>query len=49
MSADYVITGSWAKKALDDAKLSARSMLYGTARADNYIKIPAQSELKVYR
>jgi phosphoserine aminotransferase len=46
MSADYVITGSWAKKALDDAKLIGKVNVVWDGKSDNYTKIPAQSELK---
>ncbi|MBN2403654.1 MAG: 3-phosphoserine/phosphohydroxythreonine transaminase [Spirochaetes bacterium] len=46
MTADYVITGSWAKKALDDAKIIGKVNVVWDGKADNYIKIPALSELK---
>jgi phosphoserine aminotransferase len=46
MTADYVITGSWAKKALEDGKLIGKTNVVWDGKADNYIKIPAQSELK---
>jgi phosphoserine aminotransferase len=46
MSADYVITGSWAQKALDDAKLIGKVNVVWDGKIDNYSKIPAHSELK---
>jgi phosphoserine aminotransferase len=46
MSADYVITGSWAQKALDDARLIGKVNVVWDGKSDNYTKIPAQSELK---
>jgi phosphoserine aminotransferase len=46
MTADYVNTGSWAKKAIDDAKLIGKVNVIWDNKAENYIKIPALSELK---
>jgi len=47
MTADYVITGSWAKKALEDGKIIGKANVAWDGKADNYIKIPAKSELKL--
>jgi phosphoserine aminotransferase len=46
MSADYVVTGSWAKKALDDAKLIGKVNVIWDGKAENYTKTPGLSELK---
>lgn len=47
-SADYVITGTWSKKALSEAKLIGQTKVAGTGDVEgNFIKIPKQSELKL--
>jgi phosphoserine aminotransferase len=44
-SADYVITGSWAQKALKEANIVARGRVAGSSEAASFTRIPAQSEL----
>jgi phosphoserine aminotransferase len=46
-AADYVDTGSWSDKAIKEAKKAGKVNLAGTSKADNYARIPAQSELKL--
>ncbi len=45
--ADYIITGSWAKKALKEAKRVGTVNIAGSGEADNFTKLPKQSELKL--
>jgi len=45
-SADYIVTGSWSKTALKEAgKLGATNVAFN-GEADNYSRLPAQSEYK---
>lgn len=44
--ADYVITGSWGKKALEAVKLQGKATVAFDAKATNYDRAPAWSELK---
>ena len=44
-TADYVDTGSWADKAIKEAKKVGTVNLAGSTKADKYSRIPAQSEL----
>ena len=46
-TADYVDTGSWAEKAAKEAKKVGNVNIVATTKADNYSRIPAQSELKL--
>jgi len=46
-TADYIDTGSWADKAIKEAKKVGTVSVAGTTKADNYARIPAQSELKL--
>jgi len=46
-TADYVDTGSWAEKAIKEAKKVGAVNIAATTKADNYARIPAQSELKL--
>src|SRR5688500_2703550 len=46
-TADYVDTGSWADKAIKEAKKVGTVNVTGSTKADNYTRIPAQSELKL--
>lgn len=39
-SADYIDTGIWSRKAIDEAKRYARVNVAASAKADNYLKIP---------
>src|SRR5665213_1355689 len=45
-SVDYVNTGSWSKKALDEAKHYCRVNVAADAAAGNYTSVPAQSSWK---
>jgi phosphoserine aminotransferase len=44
-TADYVDTGSWAEKAIKEAKKVGNVNVVGSTKADNYARVPAQSEL----
>src|SRR5918999_6457494 len=44
-TADYVDTGSWADKAIKEAKKVGTVNVTGSTKADNYNRIPAQGEL----
>ncbi len=46
-TADYVDTGSWAEKAIKEAKKVGNVNIVGSTKADNYSRIPAQSELNL--
>jgi phosphoserine aminotransferase len=46
-TADYIDTGSWADKAIKEAKKVGAVNIAATTKADNYARIPAQSELKL--
>lgn len=45
--ADYVLTGVWSEKALDEAKLVGTAKVAGSSRGDNgqYVRVPTQAEL----
>ena len=46
-TADYIDTGSWADKAIKEAKKVGAVNIAGSTKADSYTRIPAQSELKL--
>jgi phosphoserine aminotransferase len=46
-TADYVDTGSWAEKAIKEAKKVGAVNIAATTKNDGYSRIPAQSELKL--
>jgi phosphoserine aminotransferase len=47
-TADYILTGGWSEKALDEAKLIGRTRVAATTKADGrYARIPKQSELNL--
>ncbi len=46
-SADYIVTGSWSKKAFKEAQKLGATHLAATVEADNFNHLPAQSELKL--
>ncbi len=46
-SADYVITGSWAKKALKEAQILGASKVAATIEAEKFTRIPRQDELSL--
>ncbi len=45
--ADYILTGVWSKKALKEAKRVGAANVAATSEADNFCKLPKQSELKL--
>lgn len=45
--ADYIVTGSWSKKAVKEAKKLGSAQVACTTEADNFKRVPAQSELKL--
>lgn len=47
MTADYVLTGSWAKKAYDDGKTVGNTSVVWDGKAEKYARIPRQSELRM--
>jgi phosphoserine aminotransferase len=46
-SADYIITGSWGKKALKEAKRSGRVNVAATMADGGFTRVPAADELKL--
>ncbi len=48
-SADYVHTGSWAGKAVKEAKLVGDARLAWDGKADAYMRVPAPDELQLTR
>src|SRR3989442_5863688 len=46
-TADYVDTGSWAEKAIKEAKKVGAVSIAATTKDDNYSRIPAQTELRL--
>jgi len=46
-SADYVDTGSWASKAIKEAKITGATNVTWSGKGDNYSRIPKASELKL--
>jgi phosphoserine aminotransferase len=44
-SADYIVTGSWSEKAVKEAKRVGTVKIAATTAADNYARVPKQSEL----
>ncbi|MGB7922885.1 MAG: 3-phosphoserine/phosphohydroxythreonine transaminase [Pyrinomonadaceae bacterium] len=46
-SADYIITGSWGKKALKEAKMSGTVNVAATTEDGNFSRVPGQDELKL--
>ena len=44
-SADYVVTGSWSQKAVKEAKRVAGVKIAASTEAENFARIPRQSEL----
>ena len=45
--ADYIITGSWSKKALKEAKRVCAINIVATTESENFSRIPKQEELKL--
>jgi len=46
-TADYIDSGSWAEKAIKEAKRVGAVNIAATTKADGYSRVPAQSELKL--
>jgi phosphoserine aminotransferase len=46
-TADYIDAGSWADKAVKEAKKVGAVNIAASSKADNYSRIPSQSELKL--
>ncbi len=46
MTADYVITGSWAQKAFEDGKVTGNAKVVWDGKDNKYTRIPAAGELK---
>ncbi len=44
-SADYIVTGSWAEKAVKEAKRVGTVKIAATTESENYARVPKQSEL----
>jgi phosphoserine aminotransferase len=47
MSADYIVTGTWSKKAFKESQKLGTSKAAASVEADNFNHLPAQSELKL--
>jgi phosphoserine aminotransferase len=47
VTADYVDTGTWAVKAVEEARRVGTVNVIGSTRADKYNRIPAQAELQL--
>jgi phosphoserine aminotransferase len=46
-SADYIITGSWSKKAMKEAQRVGKTNVAGSTESENFRRIPVQDELKL--
>jgi phosphoserine aminotransferase len=46
-AADYIVTGTWSKKAADEAKTQGMVHVAWDGKAGNYNRVPQQSELKL--
>lgn len=46
-SADYIVTGAWAQKAVKEAKRVGTVKIAGSTEAENFARLPAQSELRL--
>jgi len=46
-TADYIVTGSWSKKAVKEAKKVGAVNVAATTEAENFARIPRQDELKL--
>ena len=47
LTADYIVTGDWGKKALKEAKKVGATSVAATTEEGNFKRIPAQSELRL--
>ncbi len=46
-SADYIVTGAWSQKAVKEAKRVGGVKIAATTEAENFTRVPKQSELKL--
>jgi len=46
-SADYVVTGSWSKKAVKEAQKVGQVKIAASTETDNFTRVPKQDELKL--
>jgi phosphoserine aminotransferase len=46
-SADYIVTGSWAEKAVKEAKRVGAVKIAASTQSENFARIPAQEELQL--
>ncbi len=46
-SSDYVDTGSWASKAIKEAKITGNTNIAWSGKAENYSRVPKPNELKL--
>lgn len=46
-SADYIITGSWGKKAIKEAKREGQTKTAWTGAEEGFVRVPQQSELQL--
>ncbi len=46
-SADYIVTGSWSKKAQEEAKTQGKVHVAWDGKSSNYNRVPQQSELEL--
>lgn len=46
-SADYILTGTWGKKAFDEAKREGEARAAWDGKSTNYDRLPASSDLKI--
>jgi phosphoserine aminotransferase len=47
LTADYIVTGDWGKKALKEAKKVGAAVVAASTEVGNFKRIPAQSELRL--
>ncbi|MGH9317996.1 MAG: 3-phosphoserine/phosphohydroxythreonine transaminase [Thermoanaerobaculia bacterium] len=45
--ADYIVTGSWSKKAVKEAQKVGTIQIAATTESENFARVPSQSELKL--
>lgn len=46
-TADYILTGSWSKKALKEGQIAGNVNIAGSSEEDKFMRIPSQDELKL--
>jgi phosphoserine aminotransferase len=45
--ADYIITGSWSKKAIKEAKIIGEAVVAASTESENFSRIPTEDEIKL--